>query len=119
MSSSRLVGPFTGTDTRAGGAAFIFPGMTGKLRFRVQVQPRASKNEIVGKHGDALKIRVTAPPVDSAANEALIALLAEKLGVARQNVRIVAGATSRAKLVEVAGVSQQQIEQLATGPRPR
>ena len=90
-----------------------------RCRFRVHLQPRASKNEIVGRHGDALKVRLTAPPVDSAANEALIALLAEKLGVARRDVRIVAGATSRAKVVEVAGVSQQQIEQLATGPRPR
>ena len=93
--------------------------MNGKLRIRVHVQPRASKNEIVGMHGDALKVRLTAPPVDSAANEALILLLAETLGVARHDVRIVAGATSRAKVVEVAGVSQQQIEQLATGLRPR
>lgn len=93
--------------------------MTEKLRFRVHVQPRASKNEIVGMHGDALKVRLTAPPVDSAANDALIALLAETLGVARRDVRIVAGATSRAKVVEVAGVSQQRIQQLATGLRPR
>ena len=87
-------------------------------RFRVHVQPRASKNEMVGTHGDALKVRLTAPPVDSAANDGLVALLAEALGVARRDVQIVAGATSRAKVVEVAGVSQQQIEQLATGLRP-
>jgi hypothetical protein len=64
-------------------------------------------------------VRLTAPPVDNVANDALIALLAEALGVARRDVQIVAGATSRAKLVEVAGVSRQQIEQLAMGPRPR
>ena len=89
--------------------------VTDNLRFRVYVQPRAAKNEIVGMHGDALKVRITAPPVDGAANEALIELLAESLGVSRRNVQIVAGATGRAKVVEVAGVSQQQIEQLATG----
>ena len=88
-------------------------------RFRVHVQPRASKNEIVGKHGEALKVRLTAPPVDSAANEALILLLAEALSVARRDVRIVAGATSRAKLVEVAGVSMEQVKELATRGRPR
>ena len=89
------------------------------LRFRVHVQPRASKSEIVGMHGDALKVRLTAPPVDSAANEALIALLAAALGVPRRDVQIVAGATSRAKVVEVAGVTPQQFEQLATRAHAR
>jgi uncharacterized protein (TIGR00251 family) len=93
--------------------------MTEKLRFRVHVQPRASKNEIVGMHGDALKVRLTAPPVDSAANEALVTLLANALGVSRHDVQIVGGATSRAKVVEVFGVSQQQIEQLVRGLGPR
>jgi uncharacterized protein (TIGR00251 family) len=88
-------------------------------RFRVHVQPRASKNEIVGKHGDALKVRLTAPPIDSAANNALVALLAEALGVSRRDVQIIAGATSRMKLVEVAGISIEQVEQLATRGWPR
>lgn len=65
-------------------------------------------------HGDALKVRLTAPPVDSAANDALITLLADALGVPRRDVQIVAGATSRAKVVEVAGVSPEQLNQLAT-----
>jgi uncharacterized protein (TIGR00251 family) len=85
----------------------------------VHVQPRASKNEIVGKHGDALKVRLTAPPVDSAANNALVALLAEALGVSHRDVQIVAGATSRMKLVEVAGISIEQVAQLATRGWPR
>lgn len=89
------------------------------LRFAVHVQPRASRNEIAGIHGDALKVRLTAPPVDSAANDALIAFLAEALGVTRRDVRIVAGATSRAKVVEVAGVSAEQLKQLASRPRAR
>lgn len=65
-------------------------------------------------HGDALKARLTAPPVDSAANDALIRLLADALGVPTRDVRIVAGATSRDKVVEVAGVSASDVKQLAT-----
>lgn len=65
-------------------------------------------------HGDALKVRLTAPPVDSAANDALIRLLADALGVPTRDVRIVAGATSRDKVVEVAGVSASDVKQLAT-----
>ncbi len=65
-------------------------------------------------HGDAIKIRLTSPPVDDAANEELIALLARELDVARSAVRIVAGARARSKLVEVVGVSTDRVRQLAT-----
>jgi uncharacterized protein (TIGR00251 family) len=75
------------------------------VRFTVRVQPRASRSEIVGVHGDAMKIRLSAPPVDGAANEALVELIAEVLGVGRRAVRIVSGETSRSKVVEVEGVS--------------
>ena len=64
-------------------------------------------------HGDALKVRLGAPPVDGAANEALIALLAEELGVPRRAVRIVSGASSRSKLVHVEGIASGPIERLA------
>ena len=67
----------------------------GRVRFRVHVQPRAARSEAVGMHGDALKIRLAAAPVDGAANVALVELLAEALGVARRCVRVVAGETSR------------------------
>lgn len=59
-------------------------------------------------HGDALHIRLAAPPVDNAANEALVALIAERLHIARRNVRIVTGASSRRKMVEIDGVSAEQ-----------
>ena len=62
------------------------------VRVSVHVQPRATRSEIVGLHGEALKVRLQAPPVDGAANEALVTLLAERLGVARRSVRVVAGA---------------------------
>lgn len=65
-------------------------------------------------HGEAIKIRLTSPPVDDAANEELIALLARELGVPRDAVRIVSGARARSKLVEVVGASMDRVQQLAT-----
>jgi len=80
-------------------------------RINVYVQPRSSKNEIVGMHGDALKIRLTAPPVDNAANTALIEFIAGKVGVPKANVRVVAGATNRRKVVEIAGVALEAVNE--------
>ncbi len=78
----------------------------------MRVQPRASRTELAGLYGEALKVRLAAPPVDDAANRALIEFLAECLGVARRCVRIVAGGTSRTKLIEVDGISAEQVEEL-------
>ena len=89
----------------------------GSIRFAVRVQPRAAQSEIVGVHGDALKVRLSATPVDGAANVALVALLAHALGVPRRSIRIVSGATSRGKLVEVVGVSVENILRLARESR--
>ena len=75
------------------------------VRFAVRVQPRASRSEVVGVHGDALRVRLAAPPVDGAANEALIRLLADTLHVPRAAVTIVGGLSSRSKIVRVAGIS--------------
>jgi uncharacterized protein (TIGR00251 family) len=83
------------------------------LRVRVHVQPRASRSEIVGLHGAALKVRVQAPPVDGAANEALATLLADSLGLPRRAVRVVGGATSRSKTVEIEGTTEAAIRALA------
>jgi uncharacterized protein len=83
------------------------------LRVRVHVQPRASRNEIVGLHGAALKVRLQAPPVEGAANEALGALLADRLGLPRRAVRVVAGATSRSKTVEIEGTTEAAVRALA------
>jgi hypothetical protein len=76
------------------------------------VQPRARTNEIVGRHGDALKVRLTAPPVDGAANEALVELLAATFGIPRRAVTIVTGASSRTKVVELDGVSEDRVRAL-------
>jgi uncharacterized protein (TIGR00251 family) len=76
-----------------------------EVRLAVHVQPRARSTGIAGMHGDALKIRLTAPPVGGAANEALLDLLSDVIGVARSNMRIVSGATSRDKTVGIRGVT--------------
>ncbi|HVU28181.1 MAG TPA: DUF167 domain-containing protein [Verrucomicrobiae bacterium] len=76
---------------------------SGDILLSVKLQPRASKNEIGEPLGDELKIKVTAPPVDSAANEALIGLLAEKLHCARGRIEIIRGQTSRHKTVLLHG----------------
>lgn len=78
-------------------------------RFQVYVQPRASRAEITGLHGDALRVRLTAPPVEGRANEALVALLAGFLGLPKSRLSIVSGATSRTKSVEVEGMSPQEV----------
>jgi len=83
------------------------------IRVPVHVQPRASRSEVVGTHGAALKVRLLAPPVDGAANEALIALLAAKLRVPRRDVLIVQGAASRAKVVEIDGTTADAVRALA------
>lgn len=73
------------------------------VRVRVHVQPRASRSEVVGLHGPALRIRIQAPPVAGAANATVEALLAECGGVTHGAVRAVGGLTSRAKTLDIEG----------------
>jgi uncharacterized protein (TIGR00251 family) len=84
----------------------------GITRFTVHVQPRASRTGISGAHDGALRVRLQAPPVDGAANEALVAFLAEALGVPRRLVRITGGASSRRKTVEVDGARRRDVLRL-------
>jgi uncharacterized protein (TIGR00251 family) len=84
----------------------------GKVSFVVRVQPRASRDEIVGEHQDGLKIRLTAPPVDDRANDALRKLLAARLNVPVAAVRIASGERSRTKRVEILGVTAAMIQAL-------
>jgi uncharacterized protein (TIGR00251 family) len=85
----------------------------GGVTFDVLVQPRASRSKIGPVHDGRLKIAVTAPPVDGEANAAVIALLADQLGVARSAIDVIAGASSRRKTVRVTGATRAQIEALA------
>jgi uncharacterized protein (TIGR00251 family) len=75
----------------------------------VKVQPRASANEIGGEQGGELKVKVTAPPVDSAANEALVRLLADELGCPRNRVELVRGQTSKHKVIKLYGLSPEEV----------
>ena len=75
----------------------------------VKLQPRASANEVGAPLGNELRIKVTAPPVDAAANEALVRLLAERLDYPRSKVELVRGQTSRHKLVKLYGISVEEV----------
>jgi len=79
------------------------------VRIRVRVQPRASRTEVAGEHDGALRIRVTAPPVEGEANDALVRLLSKRLRVAASRITVVSGATSRTKQVEVEGVDAADV----------
>jgi uncharacterized protein (TIGR00251 family) len=79
------------------------------VTFQVRVQPRAKKNAIVGEIGEALKLALTAPPVEGRANQACIAFLAEVLNVARSSITIASGESSRNKVIRVAGLSAEQV----------
>jgi uncharacterized protein (TIGR00251 family) len=84
----------------------------GYLTFSVRVVPRASRSEIVGEHDGALRIRIAAPPVDSAANDELVRLLARKLRVPRSAVEIAGGQTAKLKVIRVAGVAPAALADL-------
>ncbi|MHB8845329.1 MAG: DUF167 domain-containing protein [Nitrospirota bacterium] len=87
------------------------PEATG-VTFSVRIQPRASKNGASRMEDGSLKIRLTAPPVDGAANEALIAYLAKALAVSKSSVEILSGHTSREKRLRISGVNGEDIDRL-------
>ena len=75
----------------------------------VHVQPRAKRTEIVGMHGDAVKIRLQSPPIDGAANEELIQLLSKRLGVRRTDVELIGGVSSRRKRIRINGLTASDV----------
>jgi uncharacterized protein (TIGR00251 family) len=79
------------------------------LTFAVKVHPRARKNEITGTIGDALKLALTAPPVEGRANQAVIEFFADLFDIPRSSVTIASGETSRNKVVRVIGISAQHV----------
>ena len=82
----------------------------------LHIQPGAKKTEVVGIHGDALKIRLAAPPVDGKANAALIAFVADRLGLARSAVSLKSGQSSRRKVLEVTAAPADTLERLLPTP---
>ena len=80
----------------------------------MHVQPRAASTEVRGVRDGALYVRLQAPPVDGAANEALVKLLAGSLGVPRRSVRVVSGATARRKVVDIDGITAADVTRLTS-----
>jgi uncharacterized protein (TIGR00251 family) len=81
----------------------------------IRVQPRARRDEVVGWQGSTLRVRVTAPPAEGRANQAVVALLAEALGVPRASIELVSGAAGRDKLVRVGRLSLEEVRALLDG----
>lgn len=77
---------------------------------KIHLLPRASRDEICGLHGDAIKVRVSAPPVEGKANKALQRFIAEKLNLAASQIEIVAGQRSRDKMLRISGISRAAVE---------
>jgi uncharacterized protein len=88
-----------------------FKEKDGAVTFRVKVQPRASRTEIVGEHNGAIKLRVAAPPVDDKANEECRRFLARLFGISPSSVEIVSGSSSREKLIGVRGASLARVRE--------
>jgi uncharacterized protein (TIGR00251 family) len=86
-------------------------------RLRLRVSPGARSNAIVGRHGEGWKLRVTAAPEDGKANEAVLRLLAERVGLPRVNLKLVSGPSSRDKIVELTGVDAAEAERRLGQPR--
>jgi uncharacterized protein (TIGR00251 family) len=83
--------------------------MAERCRLEIKAVPNAPKSEVVGWLGDALKVKVHAPPVEGKANEALCSFLAEALDLPKRSVRLARGETSRKKIVEIEGLTLQEI----------
>ena len=85
------------------------------ITFSVRVQPRAKKNAIAGELGDALKLSLTAPPVEGRGNEACIEFFANLLKVSRSSVTIASGESSRRKIIRVMGLSPKEVQERLYG----
>jgi uncharacterized protein (TIGR00251 family) len=82
---------------------------SGDLLLSLYVQPRASRNELAGLHGEALKLRLTTPPVDGRANKAVISFLAKLLKIPKSAILIKSGQQSRSKKIVLSGVDEAQV----------
>lgn len=86
-----------------------------QIEIKVKVVPRSSRTQILGKEGDAYRVKLTSPPVDGQANKALIELLSKKLGVAKGNIEIIAGKHSKLKTIRIYGVQNTAFDDLLQG----
>jgi uncharacterized protein (TIGR00251 family) len=91
----------------------------GSVTFKVRVVPRASRSEVVGEHDGALRVRIAAPPVDGAANEELVRLLAHTLRVSHNDIAITAGRSAKLKIVRIAGLDPSAFRTLLLSQGPK
>ncbi len=84
------------------------------ITFTVRAQPRATSSAVVGEMEGALKVKLTAPPVDGAANEELIRFLAKLFAVPRRNISILSGTTAKTKIIQIAGLTSEQFTAIVT-----
>jgi uncharacterized protein (TIGR00251 family) len=84
--------------------------VTPSTRLQLRVSPAGSREQVVGRHGDAWKVRVAAPPEDGKANDAVLRLLAEALGLPRRDVALVSGHTGRDKVVSLVGIGAEETD---------
>ena len=85
--------------------------MTPSCRLAFHIQPKASRNQLAGRHGTAIKIRITAPPVDGKANECLLRFLAATLKLPHRNLTLVHGTSSRDKWIDIQGLTESEVLQ--------
>jgi uncharacterized protein (TIGR00251 family) len=85
----------------------LYDVVEGAVVLRVHAQPGAGRSAVVGRYGDAVKVRIAAPPAEGRANEALVALLAKELGLETRSVTLVSGANSRTKRVRLGGLDPE------------
>ncbi|WP_371324237.1 DUF167 domain-containing protein [Dechloromonas sp. ZY10] len=93
-------------------SAWFRESSPGCFSLTLHIQPGAKKSECAGLHGDALKIRLAAPPVDGKANAALLEFIADRLGLSKASVKLKNGQTSRRKVVEVCATSSNALAEL-------
>ena len=90
-------------------SSFFCQADSSGTRFKVHLSPRSAKDAVGGLHGDAVKVKVKAPPVDGKANQALIKYLSGLLGVSQSDLEIASGQTSRNKLIKVHGIGPEEV----------
>lgn len=91
-----------------------FKTAPGGCRISLRVQPGASRNAVSGSYGDSVKIALQAPPVDGRANQALCRLFADWCGIPKSSVELKAGHSSRSKVLELAGVTPEELKKILT-----
>ena len=87
----------------------IIKNIKNDLILKIKVEPRSSKSAIVGPYGDALKVKLTSPPVEGKANKELIDLLSKELKIPKKDIEIISGQSSKNKIVKIAGLSKIEL----------